>query len=300
MTHQDIEVFLAAVRSGSLSGAAQMLYITQPAVSRHIRTLEQELGCTLLARRRGQRQVELTEQGQDFVLVAEKWRQVWQEARDVARLDRSRTLRVGSIGSVSTYLLPTVFRAFLEKNPASALTFHNYHSFEAYQYMAEGSLDIALISDDMFHPQVETILAYREPMVLAAGTACALPARVHPAMLDPAQELRLPWNPEFDLWHSFWFSGGAQPRAVLDQMSLLESFFSWQGSWADSWAVTPRSVAMAMEKRIRLQILELEEGPPDVNIYYLLGRRRKQALIDAFLDCLRQELSRMPHMQVYL
>ena len=47
MTHQEIEVFLAAVQTGSLSGAAQRLYITQPAVSRHIRALEQELGATL-------------------------------------------------------------------------------------------------------------------------------------------------------------------------------------------------------------------------------------------------------------
>ncbi len=300
MTHQDIEVFLAAVRSGSLSGAAKTLYITQPAVSRHIRALEQELDCTLLVRKRGQRQLELTEQGQDFVHVAEKWKQVWQEARDVARLDRNRTLRVGSVGSVSTYLLPAVFRSFLEQRPASALTFHNYHSFEAYQYMAEGTLDIALISDDMFYPQVETVLAYREPMVLAAGSACALPSRVHPAMLDPSRELRLPWNPEFDLWHSFWFSGGAQPRAVLDQMSLLESFFSWQGGWSDSWAVTPMSVALAMKERVQIQILELEEGPPDERIYYLLGRRRKQELIDAFLGCLRRELCRMPHMRHYL
>ena len=300
MTHQDIEAFLAAVQSGSLSGAAQRLYITQPAVSRHIRSLEQALGCTLLVRKRGQRRVELTEQGRDFVAVAEKWRQVWQEARDVARLDRNRTLRVGSVGSVSTYLLPPVFRSFMEKRPASALTFHNYHSVEAYQYMADGTLDIALISDDMFHPQVETVPAYREPMVLAAGSACGLPDRVHPAMLNPARELRLPWNPEFDLWHSFWFSGGDQPRAVLDQMSLLESFFSWQGGWADSWAVTPMSVALAMRERVPIQILELEEGPPDERIYYLLGRRRKQELLDAFLDCLRQELGRIPHMQSYL
>jgi len=300
MTHQDIEVFLAAVRSGSLSGAARTLYITQPAVSRHIRALEQELGCTLLVRKRGRRQLELTEQGQDFVHVAEKWKQVWQEARDVTRLDRNQTLRVGSVGSVSTYLLPAVFRSFLERHPASALTFHNYHSFEAYQYMAEGTLDIALISDDMFYPQVETVLAYREPMVLAAGSACALPARVHPSLLDPARELRLPWNPEFDLWHSFWFSGGAQPRAVLDQMSLLESFFSWPGGWADSWAVTPMSVALAMRERVQIQISELEEGPPDERIYYLLGRRRKRELTDAFLDCLRRELCRLPHMKHYL
>ena len=57
MTHQEIEVFLAVVRTGSVSGAAQALYITQPAVSRHIRTLERELCCPLLVRGRGVRRV---------------------------------------------------------------------------------------------------------------------------------------------------------------------------------------------------------------------------------------------------
>lgn len=50
MTHQEIGVFLAVVRTGSMSGAVQALYITQPAVGRHIRTLERELGCPLLTR----------------------------------------------------------------------------------------------------------------------------------------------------------------------------------------------------------------------------------------------------------
>ena len=48
MTLQEIEVFLTVVRTGSISAAAQSLYITQPAVSRHLNTLERELDCTLL------------------------------------------------------------------------------------------------------------------------------------------------------------------------------------------------------------------------------------------------------------
>ncbi len=92
MTQQAIEVFLAVVRTGSISEAAQSLYITQPAVSRHLGALERELGCVLLVRGRGVRRLELTDQGRDFVTVAEKWLQVWAEAREVASRDRERTL----------------------------------------------------------------------------------------------------------------------------------------------------------------------------------------------------------------
>ena len=298
MTQQGIEVFLAVARLGSISAAAQTLYITQPAVSRHLRTLEEDLGCPLVSRGRGRRQVELTSQGRDFVQVAEKWRLLWQEAREVAGQDRTQTLRVASVGSLSSYLLPPVFRRFL--NPGRALTFRHYHSREAYDYVAQGLTDIALISDHMYHPQVETIPAFRSAMVLLAGPEAPGSETVHPSQLDPSRELRLPWNPEYDLWHSFWFSAAAAPRAALDQMSLLEEFFSWQDLWRDSWAVAPAVVAVPLSKKLGLKVRRLDNGPADEIIYYLLGPRRKETLTQDFLACLHQELSKRPEVQSLL
>ena len=272
-TQQGIDVFLAVALLGSISAAAQALYITQPAVSRHLRALEEALGCSLVTRGRGQR-------------------------REVADRDRTQPLRVASVGSLVSYLLPPVFREFLA--PGRALTFHNYHSQEAYDYVAQGLADIALISDHMYHPQVETIPAFRSAMVLLAGPELPWPERVHPSRLDPSRELRLPWNPEYDLWHSFWFSTAAVPRAVLDQMSLLEEFFSWQDSWRDSWAIAPALVAVPLSKKLGLTVRRIENGPADEIIYYLLGPRRKDELTLAFLTCLDRELDRRPEVESLL
>jgi len=300
MTQQGIEVFLAVAQMGSISAAAQSLYITQPAVSRHLQALEEELGCPLVLRGRGRRQVELTSQGQDFVQVAEKWKLLWQEAREVVGQDRSKVLHVASVGSVSSYLLSPVFHAFLEEEKDRTLTFHNYHSREAYDYVAQGSADIALISDDMYHPQVETIPAFRSEMVLLTRPGSELPQVVCPTMLDPAKELRLPWNPEYDLWHSFWFSAAAVSRAALDQMSLLEELFCWTDSWEDSWAIAPAMVAVPMARRRGLEIRHMKDGPADEIIYYLLPPRRKEELIQIFLSCLEGELERRPELHSLL
>ena len=298
MTQQGIEVFLAVARLGSVSAAAQALYITQPAVSRHLKALEDALGCTLVVRGRGQRRVELTGRGQDFVQVAEKWRLLWQEAQEVAGRDRTQTLRVASVGSLSSYLLPPVFRDFLA--PGRTLTFHHYHSQEAYDYVAQGLADLALISDHMYHPQVETVPALRSAMMLLTGPGLDWPDTVHPSRLDPSKELRLPWNPEYDLWHSFWFSAAAVPRAVLDQMSLLEEFFSWRDSWWDSWAIAPALVAVPLSRKLGLTVRNLDSGPGDEVIYYLLGPRRKEELTRSFLDCLDRELKKRPEIQSLL
>ena len=296
MTQQEIEVFLAVVKMGSVSGAAQALYISQPAVSRHIRTLEEELGCPLLERGRGRRQVELTSQGRDFAEVARKWELLWQETREITRRDRQQLLNVASVGSVSSYLLPDVLRGFLSEDPSRALTFHNYHSHESYSYIADGLVDLALISDDMYHPHVETIPAFREPMVLLTHVGSGLPDVVTPSLLDPAQELRCPWNPEYDLWLSFWFSSAVSPQATLDQMSMLESFFHW----SKSWAIAPLSAARNIQSRCPVELHHLQDGPPDRIIYYLLGRRRKPELTNAFLSCMAAELAQYPEIESFL
>ena len=121
MTQAELEAFLAVVRCGTVSGAAQQLFITQPALSRRLGVLEEELGYPLLQRGRGRRSVELTAQGRAFVSVAEKWLTIWQEAKDLKKLNGTVTLRLESIVSVSTYLLGPVLRRFLQRAP-DALT----------------------------------------------------------------------------------------------------------------------------------------------------------------------------------
>ena len=166
--------------------------------------------------------------------------------------------------------------------------------------MAQGLVDIALISDHMYHPQVETVPTFRSAMVLVSGPGMDWPDVVHPSVLDPAKELRLPWNPEYDLWHSFWFSAAAVPRAVLDQMSLLEEFFSWRDSWPDSWAIAPAVAAAPLAQKLGLTVRSLENGPADEIIYYLRGPQREETLTPAFLTCLNRELEKRPEVESLL
>jgi len=299
MTLQEIEIFLAVVRTGSVSAAAQALYITQPAVSRQLGALEEGLGCCLLHRGRGQRQVELTEQGRAFLPAAEKLRQSWQEALEAPRGDGVRTLRVSSINSLTAYLMPGVLRAFAGARPGIGVELLQMSSQEAYAAVARGELDLAFISDDMYHTQVETTPLFREPMVLLAGAGSGLSGTVHPARLDPARQVRLPWNPEYDLWHSFWFRGGARPKLTLNHMTMLEEVFSWPGEWREVWAVAPVMVARAIAEKTGARICALEEPPPEEIIYTLQGRRRKPELTREFLSCIKEDLSRIAGVEVY-
>ena len=72
-----LRYFLAVAREGSITGAANSLHLTQPTLSRQIRELEQELGCTLLLRKN--HRVVLTSEGmllrrraEEIVAMADK------------------------------------------------------------------------------------------------------------------------------------------------------------------------------------------------------------------------------------
>ena len=77
MTQVELSTFLAIVKYGSISLAAEKLYITQPAISRRLLSLENELGYALLERRKGKRAMELTPEGREFISVAQRWLSVW-------------------------------------------------------------------------------------------------------------------------------------------------------------------------------------------------------------------------------
>ncbi len=296
MTYLEIEAFLEVIKSGSISAAAESLFVSQPALSRRIAALEEELGYTLIQRKKGQRTIELTDKGNAFIQIAKNWMSIWQDARELSHLDKTQILNISSVGSVSTYLLPTVFHEFATNHSDIRICFHNYHSYEAYQYVNNSTVDIAFISDDMYHKSVETIPAFREPMVLIANQSRHYPDIVHPTMLNPEFEIRLPWNPEFDMWHNYWFKPLNHYKMFLDQMSLLEFCLLWK----DTWAIVPASVAYRLSQFTYIRTYHLESGPPDRIIYYLRGNNKKQPLVTELLSILNMELSMIPSIESFL
>lgn len=285
MTELEIEAFLTIVKTGSITAAAQRLYVTQPALSRRIRALEQELGYSLMTRSKGARTVLLTPEGAAFISVAEKWKSIWREALDIGKADRDRIFHIASVGSISTYLLPEVFRLFMSENPECRLTFHQYHSAESYEHVGEGRIDLALISDQMFSRTVETVPLFKGEMQLV--TSLEMQEPVHPSFLEAQKGIRLPWNPEYGIWHDYWFGAVSHARVCLDQMSLMEYFLEERGSWV----VAPSYIAAILNERDYLHAYRLQDGPPDIILYYLTKKNRRMEYADRFLACLNRSLA---------
>src|SRR5882672_9741254 len=129
--------------------AAQRLHIAQPALSRQIQDLEEEIGCQLFDRL--PRGVKISAAGKSFL---EDARRVLQQvngatvrAKRVA-LGQSGTLRVGFAESASWHgVVPDSFRQFRERQPDAELQLNPLSSLEQVEVVRSGRLDAGFVFD---------------------------------------------------------------------------------------------------------------------------------------------------------
>ena len=132
MTNLEISAFLAICQHGTISKAAENLYISQSALSTRLKTLERELGCTLLLRGKGRHSLTLTKEGSEFLQLCHDYRFLEEKMRNIGnRQQQAQQLRVSTRPSTGAYLLPPVFERFSRMYPQIPLWLKDIASADA-------------------------------------------------------------------------------------------------------------------------------------------------------------------------
>ncbi len=148
MDYRD-EVFIATAENLSFSKAAEELFISQPAVTKHIKELENKLNITLFERK-GNR-IYLTKAGQLVYNNLKKIKQQYREMEfELGKLTDSfrGTLRMGASSSISQYVIPTVIAAFHNKYPEIHFYLYNGNSLEIERKLLQNEIDLALVENE--------------------------------------------------------------------------------------------------------------------------------------------------------
>jgi DNA-binding transcriptional LysR family regulator len=139
--------FLAIVRYGGYHRAADALHLTQPAVSRHIRRLEEQLGEPLFTRRG--RGVELTAYGERAADELGNLLEAHDQA--VARLQQAGSAGgpfvLGAIENVVDPILPDMLAAIREELGDRPLQLRVDRSLQLVERFAHGEVDAAIVAD---------------------------------------------------------------------------------------------------------------------------------------------------------
>ncbi|OGB16946.1 MAG: LysR family transcriptional regulator, partial [Burkholderiales bacterium RIFCSPHIGHO2_02_FULL_66_10] len=194
MRLRHIEVFNAVMLTGSVSAAARMINVTQPAVSRTLQHAELQLGFQLFQREGGR--LRPTVEAQALYPHIER---LFNQLEDVQRLSASLKagrgkgeLRVLTVLALSYEIFPRAMRLFREKHPAVVVHHEALHSPQIVSSLVLQEADVGYVFSAVSHPALaqEQLAQRRVVCVVPKGL---LPARqVKAGTLTLAQLSKLP------------------------------------------------------------------------------------------------------------
>jgi DNA-binding transcriptional LysR family regulator len=170
MDFRQLEMFRAVAQDGTFTRAAQRLGVSQSAISRQVKLLEDELGGRLL--HRGAKRVALTQAGELLLAVALR---VQKEIDNVvSQISDTHTLLRGSLSiaggmTVCMYILPRVIKRFRSLYPQVDIRVSTGGAVALQQQIREHHLDLALLTLPIAARDLEVRPVLKEEMVVVTA-----------------------------------------------------------------------------------------------------------------------------------
>ena len=144
-----LESYLTVAREGSITAAAELLHISQPALSRQMKELEKELGVTLFIR--GNRRIRLTEEGMILRRRAEEMTRLYQQTEkelSVTGKTLSGDIYIGAGESPAFHTLSRTAAALIRRYPDIRVHITSGDTDDLMDRLEHGLIDLALIFSD--------------------------------------------------------------------------------------------------------------------------------------------------------
>lgn len=165
-----MQVFQAVARTLSFTRAAELLHMTQPAVTFQIRSLEERFGVRLFDR--NHHRVVLTDAGRIVERYADRILETHRElelALEQFKGGGSGSLVLGASTTVAEYLLPAMLGAFRRSAPQTALRVREANSEQVVQMVEERTVDIGVIEAPVAPRRLERRVCMEDELVLVVS-----------------------------------------------------------------------------------------------------------------------------------
>ncbi len=156
MNLRHLNIFKTVCEEGSITGAAKVLSMTQPAISHAINDLEESVGAPLFDR--VSRKIVINENGKFYLSKVVPLLELYNDLESLnGVLNRQAPLKVGSCVTLASYLLPEVVSRFSASNPDTQLLVTVNNSREIEAMLLKNELDIGLIEGVVSNEYLEKI-----------------------------------------------------------------------------------------------------------------------------------------------
>ncbi len=285
MDMETLKIFQDVWKTGNITNAANIHFITQSALSRKIALLEKELGVQLFQRGKGRPQVELTPAGQAFVDIAERMLILYEQALELKQEEQRHFLTIACIQSAHDYLLPLLLNNLRVQRQDFCVTLEDHHTAEIFSLVENRRVDLGIAQEAApFSDLVSELLYAEEYQVVMGASGGSQSILLHPNQLSPEHGIFQAFDQEFQEWYEcHWGLFSAKIRVNTTQTA--EKYFTEP----DDWMIVPALVAKEMQRKGFRTFSFVSEVKAPHHHAYLIYRKKAQppALIE-FLSIVRQ------------
>jgi LysR family transcriptional regulator, repressor for citA len=164
-----LKTFISAAKFENFREASEELFLTQPAVTKHIKRLEDHLHIQLFDRTG--KHVSLTPAGYKFLPAAVKMIQKYEEEMEAFegwKQGYNRKLIIAVAPQIAASVLPSFLRTFIDQHPDIEVIINVVRSFEVGEEVSLGRADIGLSRMKPFQTDLSHRIIHRDPVVLVA------------------------------------------------------------------------------------------------------------------------------------
>ena len=290
MELRHLRYFVTVAELLNFTKAAAKLHVAQPALSRQVRDLEDELGVKLIERT--SRSARLTDAGNAFVAEA---KEILQRAEDATKLARAvgrgeqGEIHVGYAPSLTVELLPCILQTFHNSAPGVQVKLHDQSTDEMVRGLSEGRLHLALMArpskEELRGLTFESLREY--PMCVAMPLNHRLARAKVITVVQIADEPLVAYShAEYPEYHAtlaeLFATVGRAPRIAEEHDSATSLIAA--AEIGRGLAIVPECIRMLAGSRLKLRPLL---GAPSVHLGVAFDGQRASSAASKFLAAAR-------------
>jgi DNA-binding transcriptional LysR family regulator len=287
-----LQSFVTVISEGSMTGAADKLFLTQPAISQQIKNLEDELGVELLVR--GVRQIRPSLQGEVLYDYAKKVLHLAQQAEVAVRAmgaELRGQIRVGTLNSLGVQLISPIVSRLLKHNPHLSIKIDYDLGENLIKAFRKGELDAVILPDveRQFATQLDAekkFLLKEEMWLVGSGKETEMPA--HITVAEMGKYPLINFTKEYPLFSEMlekaYHSAGLKMEPAFESTNVgtlkrvIESGLGW--------GFLPATAIKKQVKMGRLNRVHVKELQFEVEFFYY-HKKGADKVVEVFYQALQ-------------
>lgn len=279
-----IDIFLSIVEHGTISRAADVLFLSQSTVSTRLKVLEEELGTPLIKRKKGQRYIELTPYGKAFVPIAERWISLWKDTRSLKEEFIYNSITISGVDNVNNFTLLPLYKSIIKSGQNLKLEIQTFHTKEIHEMIEKQNIDLGFVFGKHNSKYIISQPIYQEQMYLICHKDSRYYDGIEVSQLERRDEVHLNWNAEYLHWHHSKWDPEEKPFITVNTGSSLIEYLDIP----DKWSIAPISLIKCFNHKIDLVYYTIKPAPPKNTCYMLSNRYPRESHVEGICLFLKQ------------